>query len=328
MAEEELTSERIKRLLQEAVQEKEQCGFAAYIVAKNDPKIRKMILDEGKISEDNNYKKKVRDVLLDVIAEKYLPDDVKYVSGSQVADDQRKYYIIKQSDEYRPFDYLKNDMSNIQEFKFEQIDEASGLIFWFRINGKEFWAYQHLWSIMVPNKKKNNLMSRIHKYENHDCFAEQKEPLVTIANKIDLLVIEDYVITSNISLMQKSFGFQDFIRATANRTIEKVTQKQLVANPEKLSEYIERGKTTKYAKKVMRIADSEVLGLPNENLMEKVHTLDRWKDKFEENEEGLIVLNTYAQVENMIDLLDERYTRSDVTNREYDTDVKQLATPV
>ena len=48
-----------------------------------------------------------------------------------------------------------------------------------------------------------------------------------------------------------------------------------------------------------------------------------WKDKFEENQEGLIVLNTYQQVEDLIDLLDERYTRSDVTNQEYDTDVKR-----
>lgn len=53
-----------------------------------------------------------------------------------------------------------------------------------------------------------------------------------------------------------------------------------------------------------------------------------WKDKFEENQEGLIVLNTYQQVEDLIDLLDERYTRSDVTNQEYDTDVKRVAKPV
>ncbi|MFR6566609.1 MAG: Kiwa anti-phage protein KwaB-like domain-containing protein, partial [Blautia wexlerae] len=53
-----------------------------------------------------------------------------------------------------------------------------------------------------------------------------------------------------------------------------------------------------------------------------LHRLRDWKDKFEENQEGLIVLNTYQQVEDLIDLLDERYTRSDVTNQEYDTDVK------
>ena len=42
----------------------------------------------------------------------------------------------------------------------------------------------------------------------------------------------------------------------------------------------------------------------------------------------LLVLDTYAQVEDLIDLLDERFTRSDITDTEYDTDVKQVAEPV
>ena len=62
--------------------------------------------------------------------------------------------------------------------------------------------------------------------------------------------------------------------------------------------------------------------------MERVHTLECWKDKFEENQDGLIILNTFQQVEDLIDLLDKRYTRSDVTNQEYDTEVKAVAKPV
>lgn len=165
-------------------------------------------------------------------------------------------------------------------------------------------------------------------HENHDYFIEQKEPLITIATKVDVLIMQDYIITSNIGLMQKSFGFQDFIVATADKSVERVMNKALVANPEKLKEYINRGKTNKYAKKMMRIVNSKVLDLSKEKLMERVHTLERWKDKFEENGEGQIVLNTFQQVEYLIDLLDERYTRSDVTNQEYDTDVKQVAEPI
>ena len=78
----------------------------------------------------------------------------------------------------------------------------------------------------------------------------------------------------------------------------------------------------------MRIADSKVLDITKEKLMEKVHTLERWRGVFEEDDNGVIVLNTFGQVENLIDLLDERYTRSDVTDQEYDTDVKQIAAPV
>lgn len=322
-----LTSERIKKILQKAVQDKNNCGFAAYIVAKTDSKLRKMIFDEEKFNS-GNYKHIVRDAILNVISEKYLAEETEFASGANVADNQKKYYIIAQSEEYRPFDYLDVQVEDIPEFKFDQIDDASGIIFWFRIEENEFWVYQHLWSIMVPNKKKTNLLSRLQKYENHDYFIEQKEPLITIATKVDVLIMQDYIITSNIGLMQKSFGFQDFIVATADKSVERVTNKALVANPEKLKEYINRGKTNKYAKKMMRIVNSKVLDLSKEKLMERVHTLERWKDKFEENGEGQIVLNTFQQVEYLIDLLDERYTRSDVTNQEYDTDVKQVAEPI
>ena len=328
MPEEMLTDESIKNILQNAVQNQEHCGFAAYIICKSEPKLREMILDEGKFNSGDNYKQNVRNVMLGVISEKYLDEDVEYVSGNKVADDQRKLYIINQDEKYKPFDYLTNDLSDVPDFKSDDIDDAIGIAFWFRIDDQEFWAYQHLWSIMVPNKKKNNLLSRIQRYENHDYFLKQKEPLITIASKIDLLIISDCIITSNISLLQNSFGFKDFIIATANKSIDRVTQKQLVYNPDKLREYIDRGKTSKYAKKMMRISNSRVLELSNEKLMEKVHSLARWKDKFEENEDGLIVLNTFSQVESLIDLLDERFTRSDVTDQEYDTDVKQIAEPI
>lgn len=322
-----LTSESIKEILQKAVQNKNDCGFAAYIVAKTKPRLRKMILDEGKVNS-NNYRHMVRDAILNVLSEKYLNDEVEFVSGENIADNQRKYYMIAQRSKYRPFDYLNTQVSDISEFRFDQINDAMGIIFRFRIEENEFWVYQHLWSIMVPNKKKTNLLSRLQKYENHDYFIEQREPLITIACKADVLIMQDYIITSNIGLMQKSFGFQDFIVATADKSVERVRNKELVANPEKLEEYINRGKTNKYAKKMMRIANSKVLDLSKEELMERVHTLERWKDKFEENQDGLIVLNTFQQVENLIDLLDERYTRSDVTNQEYDTDVKQVAKPI
>lgn len=326
MLDRELNTGTIKALLQNAVTHKDRCGFAAYIVAKNDPKLREMILDEKTVS-DTNYKNIVRDVILDVIGGKFLSDQAQYMPAQNVADDQNKFYIIKQEGEYKPFDYLKTSLETVPEFKHNMVDDASGIAFWFRIDNNEFWAYQHLWSIMVPNKKRTNLLSRIQEHGDHDYFAEQVDPLLTIANKVDALVIDDNIITSNISLMQTSFGFQDFIVATANKSVDRITDKNLVSNPQKLFEYIGRGKTSKYAKKMMRIVGSKVLDLTKDQLMEKVHTLPRWNGKFDENE-GQIVLNTYTQVESLIDLLDERYTRSDVTDQEYDTDVKQVAAPI
>lgn len=44
--------------------------------------------------------------------------------------------------------------------------------------------------------------------------------------------------------------------------------------------------------------------------------------------EDQIYLRNFTDVENIIDLFTERYTRSDVTGQEYDTEVKDKAKPI
>lgn len=79
---------------------------------------------------------------------------------------------------------------------------------------------------------------------------------------------------------------------------------------------------------MMRIGNSRVLSLSTEELLAKIKTVTRWKDKFNIDEAtNQIVLKTYAEVEDFIDLFDERFTRSDITDTEYDTDVKTIAKP-
>ena len=50
-------------------------------------------------------------------------------------------------------------------------------------------------------------MARLMRFENQIVFAEQRESLLTIARKIDILIMDNYLITNNTSLLQKHFGF-------------------------------------------------------------------------------------------------------------------------
>ena len=80
---------------------------------------------------------------------------------------------------------------------------------------------------------------------------------------------------------------------------------------------------------MMRIGTSRVFNLTKEQLIKKINTLPRWLGKFTVNADtNQIILKTYGEVESLIDLFDERYTRSDVTDTEYDTDVKTVAQPM
>lgn len=313
---------QIRDQLKQLIENPNEFGFNAYAIARICPHLRKMALDEGRIDASESYKHRVKQMIVAVIGETYLLDDAEYISGSHVGDNQHKFYMIPQTDGYAPFGFL--EPPEIGQFKFEDINEITGIIFELRHDDYVIWAYQHLWSIMVPNKKRSHLLTRVMRLENVDVIAEQKEPLLTIARKVDLLVMHNTIVTSNISLLQSYFGFQKFIRIAAGKAIERITDSGIAKNPEKLRHYINRRGNT-YAKKMMRISDSAVLQLSPEEIIERINAVDRWKSSFEV-EDSKIVLKNFSQVEALIDLLDERYTRSDITSREYDTDVKRIIT--
>lgn len=324
-----VSHENAKELLSSFCQEADQCGFEAYVVVKESPRLRRVILHDKPVDgEDISFKKQIKNMLLEVLAEKYANPDIDYAPATSVADQQHKMYVIPQTTQgYSPFSFLSD---TTKDFSDDDLLDASGLVFEYRKQGVTLWLYQHLWAVMVPNKKQSNLLARLQHFEDNIVFHKQKESLLTISKKIDLVVLDNNIITSNIPLMQKSFGFQDYIRATAEKTIMKVSETGFVSNPEKLSEYVNRGNgQPKYAKKLMRIADSKVLLMTPSRLVERIASVERWRGMFVVDEStNTIALQTYVHVERFIDLLDERYTKSEITNTEYDTDVKKEAGPV
>lgn len=314
--------QRIKDRLERLINDSHELGFTAYAVARTPPRLRKMAFEEGVAGTAGEFRHKLRKMIADVIGETYLSDDVEYSSGTHAADNQDKIYTIPQTGGYAPFAFLAQPETG--KFKFDDIDEITGIIFELRRGDETAWAYQHLWSIMVPNKKKSHMLTKVMKIENVDIVAEQKEPLLTIARRVDLLLLCDTIVTSNIRLLQSSFGFREFVRFEAGRAVTRIRDSGIAKNPGKLQQYIDRG--GKYAKKMMRISDSAVLELSTQEIISRISTVERWRNSFQV-EADQIVLNSYSQVEALIDLLDERYTRSDITSREYDTDVKRLITP-
>ena len=318
----ELSGKEIKELISTITANPGKCGFEVYVITKSNPRLKKMGFVENR---KDILLQKLKDSILRILSDKYNADDAAYVSADRIADEQRKFYIIPTSDKYNPLSVLKG-MPGI--FSKNDIGDATGIAFSVRNGKKQLWAYQHLWSIMVPNRSMKNCMARMISGKQGDVFVEMTDPIITFTEKIDLLVIDDNIIASDYKLLQNSFGFQDYIRIRANKTIEAVEAKGIVANVDRLRAYIQRGNgKPKYAKKMMRITDSKVLKMDTAKLWENIHRSARWNGKIQE-ENGKFVLNTYSQVENLIDLLDERYTRSDITDTEYDTEVKQVAEPV
>ncbi len=298
----------------------EHCGFEVYICKKTSPKLKKMSFVE---SRENNLRIRMKEVIFSLIQEKYLSDESEYSSIENIGNNQHKYYIIQTDVDYNPFDFINNP--EIENFQKDDIADSTGILYLIRKNDKKLWAYQHLWSILIPNKSNKNFLGRIITRDKKDIFEELQEPILTFAKKIDLLLVYDHIVTDNINLLQQYFNFQTFLSNQLNQVIQKIENLNIVSNIDEIKSYINscNGKS-KYAKKLLRIKDSEVLNFSLNDLKEKILNSTRWKDKINiENDQ--FVLGSSDDVKNLIDFLDERYTRSDITNTEYDTDVKKKA---
>ena len=298
-------------------------GFEIYVHMKEKPELKRVVLYEGlPEKQEENFKKKVQKEIVSTIRRKYFSEDAEYELAENVADNQKKFYVIRQNAEYRPFEVLSHVPPEAERFLSKDIASADGLFFRFGRGERIIWAYQHIYPVSIPNKKRKTFLS----VQRGDVFAEMKNPLFVISKNVDLLVIGEEIITDNIKLMQRYFAFQDFIKSSARESILNIERMGLVRDLEKMSDYIGRGQI-RYSRKMMRIRNSKVLECSSDFLLDKIQTLPRWKGKFV-IEDNKIVLNTYAQVESLIELFDETYTRSDVTGKEYETDVKRLAEPV
>ena len=166
-----LTEQQIRDLLTSMQDHQTDCGFDAFVVMKDEPKLKSMVLSEGKNVTGKTFRDVLKDMFFSVIRENYLAPDAAYADGTQLADDQHKFLIIKQSGAFTPFSFL-NAANTVEEFDSQDLSNAAGLVFKIRKGTDTIWCYQHLWSIMVPNKKKNHVMTRFCKFENQTVFSE------------------------------------------------------------------------------------------------------------------------------------------------------------
>ncbi len=304
--------------LKPLIEKPDASGFEVFLVTRTEPRLKRL-----KLSIDDLQLNLKRDIT-SVIQERFLTEDVIYTDVDSIADNQVKFYIIEQNDEYKPFNVGTWER---EEFMEEQLNEFMGFFFHFRYDRQDVWCYQNRRSTTVTNRKKSSLLARLKHYDGGWVFEEQNEKIVNFAHAIDILVLDGNIITSDVGLLERSFDFQAFIHQKAKEAAKKVAATGLFSGMDKLNEYLSsEAKSHKtYRKKMLKTLDSPVLEMTPDALIEKVTTLPRWKGRFKEPVDGKIPIDSVKEVEALIDLLSERFTISPVTGQEYDTEVKKKA---
>ena len=107
-------------------------------------------------------------------------------------------------------------------------NKLSGFSFKINLNDQYFLGYQHIYSVSRIDRSKNVIALFI-----GDTYDEVDSDIVQIDSRADIIIFSSSAVTAKMDLMQRFFGFEQYIRAGAQKTIELIRNLDIVDSLEK-----------------------------------------------------------------------------------------------
>lgn len=300
-------------------------GFEAYVFMK-DKSLKHFLFSDRRKNKDNKiFEESTQDMIVNTLKTKFCSKNITYIKAANVSDNQQGCYVVEQDEKYAPFKFLNEylaDNSLKSNFKINQVLDAKGIFFKFRRNDYVLWAYQKIWPINIPNRSKKN---KIFRQRANDEFEELENQMFAITPVVNLLIVDDYILTDKINFLENYFDFEFYIRNHASEAVKSIKSANIVyeAREDILNGYIKSPKKT-HAKKMLKINQFDVIKLSSKRLKNQIKNSEKWKDVFTFTDNDQINLSKYDDINNLIDLLTERFTSSPITGDTFDTKVKTL----
>lgn len=251
----------------------------------------------------------------------YLADDAEFDTSENIADNKKEFYEISLIENYRPFTFLDDAEKRTEYYSESDRNKLSGFLFRINLNDKYFWVYQHIYSVSRIDRSKNVIALFV-----GDTYDEIDSDIVQIDSRADVIIFSSSVVTAKMDLMQRFFGFEQYIRAGAQKTIEIILDLDIVDSLEKFVAFENKSKLTN-AKKLLKAKNSPVLQMKKNDLLENLKKHSRYKTMFK-FEEDHIVISSQKEAAAFIKMLNDDIVRSELTGKEYDSSSKMLLGPV
>lgn len=310
--------ERVKELVSSIIDNKKGFGMSAFVVLKpngnEDTIIKKFMLDDDLLCS-------VKKMFVGVLQEKFLDENILIESFEDISDERCVFYEIPQTTSFRPFKFEEQYKLKLESYDESLVDDIVGFAFRFSINNKKFWMYQHIcYSQLV--KRSKNIYAILSK---DDVYRSLDRDIIKIESKFDVLIVDNTIITSKIKLLERCFGFDVFIREEAQDTIDFICSMDIVNDIEMIGKF-ENKKSLTNAKKLLKVKKSPVLRMNRDTLIKRVKVHPRYSDVVIEDDK--ISLKTQKDVLEFINLLNDNFLKSELTEAEYDSTVKKELEPI
>lgn len=258
--------------------------------------------------------------LANTICNSYTDSDIEYDSSENIADNKKSFYEIIQDNEYQPFSFLEHAEACTDYYSESDRKDLWGFLFRINLNDNCFWIYQHVYSVSRIDRSKH-----IFAYLVKNTYDEFDSDIVQIDSRADIIIIGASIITAKIDLLQRFFGFEQYIRAGAQKTIEIIGSMDIVTGLEKFIALENKSRLTN-AKKLLKAKNSPVLKMEKDVLVGRLKNHSRYKTMFK-FEGDHIVIDSQKDAAAFIKMVNDDIVRSELTGQEYDSSSKSILEP-
>ena len=272
------------------------------------------------IQVTDKLRKELSECIYNAVNELILSENAELDSAENISEERKILYEIPQKQSYRPFLFLDNKIDTVSYYS--EADEGTLIGYAFKVNRNDsyIWFYQHAYPITVLKRSKS-VYAILSSGTTYTTLAKY---FFRIDQRIDITVIDNSIITVRIDLMQKSFGFDQYIKKKAQKTIDKIKSMDLLKDIAKLEAFLQKEKLTE-AKKLMKAKDSPIFSMKPSELIPKLKKHSWYKDKFD-YKDNKIVIKSQKAASAFIKMLNDDIVKSELTNQKYDSHSKEKLT--
>ncbi len=265
--------------------------------------------------DGNSFKDALGERISDCISDMFLSNDIDLKQSDDIHDNTKSYYEIVQNDIYNPFGFILSTRG--KAYSDDEKENLFGFLFKYNVNQKSFLVYQQVYPVTIPKKKKG-----IFVYSSSNVYKEFSKELLRIDYRIDILLIDNSIITGKIELLQSKFGFEQYIRHESQKAMQMIKDLSIIEDIKKIEEFEGNSKLTN-AKKLMKIKNSPVLKMDPSILIQNLKTKPRYKDKLV-IQNDTIKITSKKDVKELLKILNDDYLTSELTNEDYESSNKKL----
>ena len=294
----------------------DQLGVAVYAISKNqnDAEPKKLDIEVGAQSGLKGLF--IKSLKKHISNKEDL--SVLNLSNSDERTDAIYVYDMEIPSELQSLDtVVGNDNLPLYNLNDSNVSDIKALIVEIGNNEKQVVLYKTLSQVNIFGR------SSFFLYKDANRLEQLDKEFLRISPNFQMLKIDGELLISDLSSLERSFGFHEIIVREAALGITAIENKVLIENPDTLRELLG---DIKYARRFTKVAKSSPVlraNIPNSTIINFCRTFPKLAGKIKFNAaEDKIVLDTQVSKDLFIKLLMDDFLTSDLTQFHYDSVAK------